>query len=121
MGYNLCIEAAGVPVLEYHEVGSYQGQWYALTAQGFYHGSYGSCSGCDWREGEINYSDDEAHIKAVDTAIGREILKAKPLTLDELFPVIAENEYCDEEREEAKQWAVKVWKAHSKRIGGNTK
>src|SRR4051812_18907113 len=97
MGYNECIEAAGVPVLSYHEDGSYSGFWFAYTAAGFYQGSYGSCSGCDWRESECMYNSTEEQAKAIDAGIGREILKAKPLSLDEFIKSI-EDAYVDDKQ-----------------------
>lgn len=46
-------------VLFYKEYGSYQGDWLAKVKKGdeefWLWGWYGSCSGCDWFQGEANY------------------------------------------------------------------
>lgn len=51
MSYSMAMEAAGAVVHSYEEFGDYQGTWYAYVTyqgqNGYVHGSYGSCSGCD--------------------------------------------------------------------------
>ncbi len=88
MGYDICIAAAGVPVLGYREDGSYQGSWAAYTAGGFYVGEYGSCTGCDWREAEHckvprdgPRSERNRIAASIDAAIGRKIIEAAALDL----------------------------------------
>lgn len=68
--YKGALEAAGAEVLSYKEFGDYQGTWWAKVN---YNGStlfitdyYGSCSGCDVLQGEIDsfnveHIDDEYH------------------------------------------------------------
>lgn len=102
MSYATCIEAAGTKVLSYHTDGDYQGKWLAHTERGFYAGSYGSCSGCDWREaelGHISYCDEnrESLAAAIDAGIGREILKAEPMSLEHLIKEIEAGYYDDPE------------------------
>lgn len=112
MGYDRCLEAAGTPVLAYYTTGDYQGTWVAYTADGFYHGSYGSCSGCDWREADISaanisweLSDEarKARIHEIDAGIGREILKGGASSLDEI--IATANKSCFDNIEEFEKWA----------------
>ncbi len=105
MGYDECIAAAGTPVLSYLETGSYQGDWYARTAAGFYSGSYGSCSGCDWREAELmknGWYGPEALAKEIDAGIGRKILEAAPMDLPAFLASLAER--C-EDKDRVIAWA----------------
>lgn len=100
MSYDICIAAAGTPVLAYRTDGDYQGKWLAHTARGFYVGSYGSCSGCDWQQaehGHISYSDEnrESLTAAIDAGIGREILKAEPMSLEQVIKEIEAGYYDD--------------------------
>ncbi len=108
MSYAACITAAGTPVLDYLETGSYQGTWYARTAAGFYSGSYGSCSHCDWRQSEragVDWDSPESVTKEIDARIGREILKADPLSLPAFIASLGE--WC-EDRESVVAWASKT-------------
>jgi hypothetical protein len=57
-GYSGALEAAGCTVHECRYFGDYQGEWIADVTlpdgrRGFIRGSYGSCSGCDAFEAEI--------------------------------------------------------------------
>lgn len=113
MSYDICIKAAGVDVLAYREVGSYTGDWYALTPAGFYSGNYGSCSGCDWREAEQSKAgwdraDSIAH--EIDASIGRKILADKPQTLSEFIAGLSE--YADD-RGETIAWAKALPPTHA--------
>lgn len=104
MGYNECIEAAGVKVIAYREDNDYQGRWIAYTERGFYTGYFGSCSYCDKRQGEhesLRAIGMTAH--DIDARIGRAILDEKPLTIDELI-----KEYHGIFSEEEIAWAKKV-------------
>ncbi len=106
MGYDECIAAAGTPVLSYLETGSYQGDWYARTAAGFYSGSYGSCSGCDWREAEQmknGWDSPEALAKEIDAGIGRKILEATPMDLTAFLASL--DEWC-EDKDKIIAWAT---------------
>jgi hypothetical protein len=112
MSYRACIEAAGVPVIGYHSDGDYQGTWIAYTARGFYTGSYGSCSGCDWRQCEQDEvpwdSDDrEALTLKIDKMIGEKILGQTPMDLDGL-KAWAENAYL-RDKDEVLKWAESVY------------
>jgi len=55
--YKDCLELAGAEVLAYETFGSYQGDWWAKVKfndrEGFVHGYYGSCSGCDTLEAAL--------------------------------------------------------------------
>lgn len=100
MSYATCIEAAGTKVLSYHTDGDYQGKWLAHTDRGFYVGYYGSCSGCDWRQSasdavpwDAEHRDELA--EAIDAGIGREILKADPMSLEQLIEAIEAGYYDD--------------------------
>ena len=59
-GYKLAMETAGAVVHEFATFGSYQGDWWALVtfegSRGWVNGGYGSCSGCDAWEAEIDVS-----------------------------------------------------------------
>lgn len=59
-GYALALTAAGAKVLKFECFGSYQGDWLAKVIykgkEGWVRGAYGSCSGCDAFEAEIDYS-----------------------------------------------------------------
>lgn len=108
MSYQACIEAAGVPVLGYHSDGSYQGTWIAYTARGFYTGSYGSCSYCDWRQREqddVPWDSDDR--EALTLAIDKKILEAEPLDLEGL-KAWAENAYLDD-KDAVLKWAESVY------------
>lgn len=62
MSYQTALEAAGAEVLQFEQFGSYQGDWFAKVrvngVEGWIHGYYGSCSGCDAFEGEFGYDYD---------------------------------------------------------------
>lgn len=49
--YAACLRAAGAVVLDYHEFGDYQGEWFAHVIwngrDGWVCGHFGSCFGCD--------------------------------------------------------------------------
>lgn len=53
-------------VVFYEESGDYQGDYLAVLADDhnfyFYLGSYGSCSGCDWLEGEQQWIEGEGNV-----------------------------------------------------------
>lgn len=56
MGYQSSLEANGIVIKEFKEFGDYQGNWFAVTEDGnVISGSYGSCSGCDAFQAEIDY------------------------------------------------------------------
>lgn len=61
MGYRESLEAAGAEVLDFKEIGSYQGTWGAIVnyegKKCLVTGSYGSCSGCDAFQAEFSYYD----------------------------------------------------------------
>ena len=61
MSYPEAMELAGADILEYESFGSYQGDWWAKVKynnkQGWVHGSYGPCSGCDAFQSEFGYED----------------------------------------------------------------
>jgi hypothetical protein len=59
-GYQECLEAAGATIHAFKEFGSYQGDWWAKVTledgrQGWVHGYYGSCSGCDALQATFDY------------------------------------------------------------------
>lgn len=62
-GYKDALEAAGATVHAFESFGSYQGEWIASVSyegkDGFVHGWYGSCSGCDAFEAEFGWDDPE--------------------------------------------------------------
>lgn len=67
-GYTWAMELAGAKILVEDSFGDYQGSWYAKVEFNnkvfWVHGSYGSCSGCDAFQSEVNtshYHDDEYH------------------------------------------------------------
>lgn len=61
-GYAKALEATGVTIKEFKFFGSYQGDWFAVTADGkIISGSYGSCSGCDAFQAE--FDDEEPECK----------------------------------------------------------
>ena len=57
--YEDILERIYDKVYLYKEYGSYQGDWLAHVKKGdkdfWIKGCYGSCSGCDWFQGEENY------------------------------------------------------------------
>lgn len=55
MSYREALEAAGATVEAFKRFGSYQGDWWAKTSEGWISGAYGSCSGCDAFEAEFGY------------------------------------------------------------------
>jgi len=59
MGYASALRAAGADVIDFKEIGSYQGTWGAICDfQGqrvLVTGYYGSCSGCDAFEAQFGY------------------------------------------------------------------
>lgn len=62
MGYSSALRAAGADVIDFKQIGSYQGTWGAICDfQGqrvLVTGYYGSCSGCDAFEAQFGYMDD---------------------------------------------------------------
>ncbi len=62
-GYEGCMVLAGAKVHAFREFGSYQGDWWAKVSYGYLngwvHGSYGSCSGCDAFKSEFYCTDHE--------------------------------------------------------------
>ena len=81
MGYDECLMAAGATVLAYDEAGSASGEWVALTPEGFYSGSYGTCSYCDEREAQQIEHRRNMNAKEIDAMIGRDLLRAGPATI----------------------------------------
>lgn len=57
MSYREALEAAGAEVQEFESFGSYQGDWWARVVykgrEGWVHGGYGSCTGCDAFQSEF--------------------------------------------------------------------
>jgi len=57
--YERALEAAGATVLIFEHFGSYQGDWWAKVTwqdkEGWVHGCFGSCSGCDAFEAEFGF------------------------------------------------------------------
>ena len=114
MSYDTCLTAAGATVLAFEMFGDYQGDWLALTPQGFYAGSYGSCSGCDWQEGEhvdskIVNDDYDARALDIDTGIGKKLLETPPMDLAAVLIYIDKS--IGIEADKAIVWANAVWKA----------
>ena len=62
-GYEGCMALAGAKIHVFKEFGSYQGDWWAKVSygpfNGWVHGSYGSCSGCDSFQAEFDCTDHE--------------------------------------------------------------
>jgi hypothetical protein len=58
---NFLAKILGGILISYKEYGSYQGDYIAIIEKDhdwlIYKGHYGSCSGCDWLQGERIYSD----------------------------------------------------------------
>lgn len=58
MGYCESMELAGATVHAFENFGSYQGDWWAKVTyrgvDGFVHGAFGSCSGCDSFQAEFD-------------------------------------------------------------------
>ena len=59
--YETCLSAAGATVHAIEYMGSYQGIWIADATlpdgrRGFINGYYGSCSGCDALQAELDYN-----------------------------------------------------------------
>lgn len=57
--YENALQKAGAEVVAFDSFGDYQGSWWAYVKykgkEGWVHGSYGSCSGCDAFQAEIGY------------------------------------------------------------------
>jgi len=63
-GYgDMLAKVLDMELVNYEEVGSYQGEYFAVlrdkTDIVIYRGSYGSCSGCDWLESEGDWDTEE--------------------------------------------------------------
>lgn len=97
-------------LLAYKEYGSYQGDYLAITREGdflnVWKGSYGSCSGCDWLEGEKDWDSDEVSSKKAAEYVASEkpfiniaIATASNLLssgkFKELMPANTRNDYAD--------------------------
>ncbi len=58
---DLLAQVLNMELLDFQTYGSYQGHYLAVLKEDervhFYIGYYGSCSGCDWLEAEIDYAD----------------------------------------------------------------
>ena len=125
MGYSSALEAAGCTILAFEKFGSYQGDWWAKVqydgAQGWIHGSYGSCSGCDAFEAEFGWGGSEKcpehefhygkeEIQCVDCRIARDKYLMRladfgrgylpPMTQEEAEKAAAQNIEWDSEVEE---------------------
>lgn len=105
-GYDGALRAAGATVLAYKEFGSYQGDWLAkveYAGETFWLRDYfGSCSGCDEIEAEMNYRWDEGspEYRAKLAEIGKRHLEPQErLTFDEAVAKAAENVEWDSEAE----------------------
>lgn len=59
--YEYSLRATGAEVLAFQDFGSYQGDWFAKVRNGgeeyWIQDSYGSCSGCDAFQSEVDYED----------------------------------------------------------------
>lgn len=71
---DLIAQVTGKKLIGYIEFGSYQGDYIAVLESEnnveLWRGSYGSCSGCDWIEGEKNWED-----STIPDEIAREYLR----------------------------------------------
>lgn len=97
------------PLLKYKTFGSYQGDYIAVLggeeSVEIYKGSYGSCSGCDWLEGEKDWESNEvSDEKASDYCkddkpfliLPKEVIKELTASkLETLFPANTRNSYDD--------------------------
>lgn len=105
----------GMKLVAYKEYGSYQGDYIAVLEKDetvyVFKGSYGSCSGCDWLESEMNhYAEDGKNIpeekvrEYVDSPDGKPFLTipkkdlariAKAKDIQAFFPANTRNDYDD--------------------------
>jgi len=59
----------GLDLISYEEYGSYQGRYIVILKDEttnrlfYYFGSYGSCSGCDWLQSEMDWNTSEVEYK----------------------------------------------------------
>lgn len=65
MGYAHALRTAGAEVIDFKEIGSYQGTWGAIVnfqgQRSLVTGAYGSCSGCDAYQSQFGWSDDDPY------------------------------------------------------------
>lgn len=66
MGYSSALRAAGADVIDFKQIGSYQGTWGAIVdfqgQRSLVTGYYGSCSGCDAFEAQFGYTYSECPV-----------------------------------------------------------
>lgn len=78
---QLIAGVTGETLVSYHEYGSYQGDYLAVTRAGdlfkVWKGGYGSCSGCDFLEGERDYETDEIPDQAAKDYVGQPFLELR--------------------------------------------
>jgi hypothetical protein len=65
MGYAHALRTAGAEVVDFKEIGSYQGTWGAVVdfqgQRSLVTGYYGSCSVCDAYQSQFGWSDDDPY------------------------------------------------------------
>lgn len=109
--YKFALEVAGAKVLAYQTFGSYQGDWLAKVEyegqQFWIHDYFGSCSGCDAMEAEIesSYGDDGegylGHEKEKLAAFGKRYLEPENrLTYEQVSAKAAEHSAYDVDADE---------------------
>lgn len=103
--YRRVLEAAGAIVRDFREFGSYQGDWFAVLADGtVIAGTYGSCSECDAFESEFDCKEPTPEQLA---AFGREYLD-DPQDIQTLIAHHAKNAEWDEESQAIVDWLTSL-------------
>lgn len=94
MGYAHALRTAGAEVVDFKEIGSYQGTWGAVVdfqgQRSLVTGYYGSCSGCDAYQSQFGYMDDDP---TYDEATGKYYLnwyKEQEITKEQFDAIIEE-------------------------------